>query len=77
MASEITEKATGMSEKGEGDSVQHIFIIRAKSIGQYGDCETFADKLTEHPISYILACSVGLFINGLVSYRWYMHAQPR
>lgn len=33
---------------GDGRStVQHIFIIGAKSIGQYGGYETFVDKLTE------------------------------
>ena len=28
-------------------SVQHVFIIGSKSIGQYGGYETFVDKLTE------------------------------
>lgn len=32
-------------------SVQHIFIIGSKSIGQYGGYETFVDKLTEQHAS--------------------------
>ena len=41
--------------------VQHIFIIGAKSIGQYGGFESFVDKLTEqhagnHEIKYHIAC---------------------
>ncbi|MDO4834742.1 MAG: DUF1972 domain-containing protein [Bacillota bacterium] len=40
---------------------QHIFIIGAKSIGQYGGYETFVDKLTEQhqndsTIKYHIAC---------------------
>lgn len=40
---------------------QHVFIIGAKSIGQYGGYETFVDKLTEqhandHAIQYHVAC---------------------
>lgn len=43
------------------DNVQHIFIIGAKSIGQYGGYETFVDKLTEQhqddsSIKYHIAC---------------------
>lgn len=43
------------------DTVQHIFIIGAKSIGQYGGYETFVDKLTEQhqgdsSIKYHIAC---------------------
>ena len=42
-------------------SVQHIFIIGSKSIGQYGGYETFVDKLTEYQqsatgIKYHIAC---------------------
>jgi len=42
-------------------SVRHIFIIGAKSIGQYGGYETFVDKLTEQHqnepgIKYHIAC---------------------
>ncbi len=42
-------------------SVQHIFIIGSKSIGQYGGFETFVDKLTEQhqwnlKIKYHVAC---------------------
>ena len=41
--------------------MQHIFIIGAKSIGQYGGYETFVDKLTEYhqndpDIRYHVAC---------------------
>jgi len=43
------------------DIVHHIFIIGAKSIGQYGGYETFVDKLTEQhqgdpSIKYHIAC---------------------
>lgn len=42
-------------------SVQHVFIIGAKSIGQYGGYETFVNKLTEYhaseqSIRYHIAC---------------------
>ena len=42
-------------------SVQHVFIIGSKSIGQYGGYETFVDRLTEQhrnnpSIKYHLAC---------------------
>lgn len=42
-------------------TVQHIYIIGAKSIGQYGGFETFVDKLTEHhqnhpQLKYHIAC---------------------
>ncbi len=42
-------------------NVQHVFIIGAKSIGQYGGYETFVDKLTEQhqkngSIRYHIAC---------------------
>lgn len=42
-------------------TVQHIFIIGSKSIGQYGGYETFVDKLTEQhqndpTIKYHVAC---------------------
>ena len=41
--------------------VQHVFIIGAKSIGQYGGYETFVDRLTEQhenepSIKYHIAC---------------------
>ena len=44
-------------------SVQHIFIIGSKSIGQYGGYETFVDKLTEQhqnetKIKYHIACKL-------------------
>ena len=43
------------------DKIQHVFIIGAKSIGQYGGYETFVDKLTEQhqgdsSIKYHIAC---------------------
>jgi rhamnosyltransferase len=42
-------------------SVQHVFVIGSKSIGQYGGYETFVDKLTEQhqndpSIKYHIAC---------------------
>ena len=42
-------------------SVQHVFIIGSKSIGQYGGYETFVDKLSEQhqnapTIKYHIAC---------------------
>ena len=42
-------------------SVQHVFVIGSKSIGQYGGYETFIDKLTEQhqndpTIKYHIAC---------------------
>lgn len=42
-------------------SVQHVFVIGSKSIGQYGGYETFVDKLTEQhqndpAIKYHIAC---------------------
>lgn len=41
--------------------VQHVYIIGAKSIGQYGGFETFVDKLTEYHqnnprLRYHIAC---------------------
>lgn len=43
------------------DEVQHIFLIGAKSLGEYGGYETFVDKLTEYHqnnknIKYHVAC---------------------
>lgn len=48
-------------DSSKPDNVQHIFIIGAKSIGQYGGYETFVDKLTEQhqgdpSIKYHIAC---------------------
>ena len=42
-------------------SVQHVFIIGSKSIGQYGGYETFVDRLIgehehEESIKYHVAC---------------------
>ncbi|MBQ9661766.1 MAG: DUF1972 domain-containing protein [Oscillospiraceae bacterium] len=50
-----------MEKKQNKASVQHIFIIGSKSIGQYGGYETFVDKLTEQhqndpTIKYHIAC---------------------
>ena len=56
------EKEQQNKASGDGQStVQHIFIIGAKSIGQYGGYETFVDKLTEQhqndsTIKYHIAC---------------------
>ena len=45
----------------EKDTIQHIFIIGAKSIGHYGGFETFVDRLlreheNENSIKYHIAC---------------------
>lgn len=45
MAEDIRGKASG--GKQNSSSAQHVFIIGAKCIGQYGGYETFIDKLTE------------------------------
>lgn len=50
-----------MTDQTTASSIQHIFIIGAKSIGQYGGYETFVDKLTEQhehesSIKYHIAC---------------------
>lgn len=47
--------------KQNNTSVQHIFVIGSKSIGQYGGYETFVDKLTEQhqnnpTIKYHISC---------------------
>ena len=57
------------------ETVQHIFIIGAKSIGQYGGYETFVDKLIEQhqhepTIKYHVACKangVGFMDDGKLS----------
>ena len=43
------------------DSLQHVFIVGAKSLGSYGGYETFVDKLTEYHqfnqhLKYHVAC---------------------
>ena len=48
------------SDRGKA-SIQHVFIIGSKSIGQYGGYETFVDRLIgEHEnnpsIKYHVAC---------------------
>ena len=52
-----------MDDKTNKDmaSVQHIFVLGSKSIGQYGGYETFVDKLTQQhqndpAIKYHIAC---------------------
>ena len=51
-----------MAELNESKApVQHVFIIGAKSIGQYGGYETFVDRLiqqheNDHSIQYHIAC---------------------
>lgn len=59
MADNIVQKNTD-SDK-DINNMQHIFIIGAKSIGQYGGFETFVYKLTEQhqndsSIKYHIAC---------------------
>lgn len=51
----------GATNSEQNTSVQHVFIIGAKSIGQYGGYETFVDKLIEQhqnesSIKYHIAC---------------------
>lgn len=53
-------EGSGIAEQ-KRDDTQHVFIIGAKSIGQYGGYETFVDKLTEQHqdepcLSYHIAC---------------------
>lgn len=50
-----------MDQHSKGQLIQHVFIIGAKSIGQYGGYETFVDKLIEQHqfdtgIQYHVAC---------------------
>lgn len=50
-----------INSQSENHAVQHVFVIGAKSIGQYGGYETFVDKLTEQhqndtSIRYHIAC---------------------
>lgn len=45
----------------QGDKVQHVFLVGAKSLGAYGGYETFINKLTEYhqdnlKIQYHVAC---------------------
>lgn len=45
----------------QGNEIQHVFLVGAKSLGAYGGYETFVNKLTEyhqdHPkIRYHVAC---------------------
>lgn len=47
--------------RGNKNTVQHVFIIGSKSIGQYGGFETFVDRLigeheNENSIKYHVAC---------------------
>ena len=32
----------------QGDEIQHVFLVGAKSLGAYGGYETFVNKLTEY-----------------------------
>ena len=48
-------------ETNKSESVQHVFLVGAKSLGAYGGYETFVYKLTEHhqnnqQIKYHVAC---------------------
>jgi len=50
-----------MMKQSEKRSLQHVFVIGAKSLGAYGGYETFVQKLTEyhqeHPrLRYHVAC---------------------
>lgn len=36
-----------MSDKVKAANKKHVFIVGAKSIGQYGGYESFLDRLTE------------------------------
>ncbi len=52
---------TENQQPNTGSNVRHVFIIGAKSLGQYGGYETFVDKLTEQhqndpSIKYHIAC---------------------
>ena len=43
------------------DTIQHVFLVGAKSLGAYGGYETFVNKLTEYhqnnpKIKYHVAC---------------------
>ena len=45
----------------QGDEIQHVFLVGAKSLGAYGGYETFVNKLTEYhqnrpKIRYHVAC---------------------
>lgn len=48
-------------------NVQHVYIIGAKSIGQYGGFETFVDKLTEHHQNHPLLKSQMFFTRQRIS----------
>ena len=53
-------EGTGYQNTGR-DGTRHVFIIGAKSVGQYGGYETFVDKLTEQhqndpSVQYHIAC---------------------
>lgn len=59
MAEDNIGKASG--KQHNDSSVQHVFIIGSKSIGQYGGYETFVDRLigeheNEPSIKYHVAC---------------------
>ena len=56
LGTEITPLPAGAENRGgkgvlvtdERETVRHVFLCGAKSIGQYGGYETFADKLSEY-----------------------------
>lgn len=61
VSNDKTTKTVATTKKGNAESIQHIFIIGSKSIGQYGGYETFVDRLLgEHEhnnsIKYHVAC---------------------
>lgn len=57
----VTDNLSDISKTAAGTGVQHVFIIGAKSIGQYGGYETFVDRLAgvhenEASVKYHIAC---------------------
>ena len=58
---QVAEVTSDIIRKEDRAGVQHVFIIGAKSIGQYGGYETFVDRLigeheNETTIKYHVAC---------------------
>ena len=58
---QVAEVTSDIIRKEDRAGVQHVFIIGAKFIGQYGGYETFVDRLigeheNETTIKYHVAC---------------------